>query len=82
MFRKARVTSKGQVTLPVDLRRDLDIKAGDDLVFDDSTDRLTLHVVHRKRLSEYRGALAIESEALDPADERTRAGHYLADRHR
>jgi len=36
MTTRTRVTSKGQVTLPVELRRRLAIEAGDDLVFDET----------------------------------------------
>jgi AbrB family looped-hinge helix DNA binding protein len=54
----SRVTSKGQVTLPADIRRALDIEQGDDLVFDLAPDRtVNLRVVKRRRLSELYGAL-------------------------
>jgi len=54
---KARVTSKGQATLPADLRRRLDIRAGDDLYFDDHGDGVMVHVVHRHALTELFGVL-------------------------
>jgi AbrB family looped-hinge helix DNA binding protein len=33
MRRTAKVTSKGQITLPVDLRRELEIRPGDEVLF-------------------------------------------------
>jgi AbrB family looped-hinge helix DNA binding protein len=54
----SRVTSKGQVTLPVDIRRALSIEQGDYLVFEIAADRsVNARVVKRKRLSELYGAL-------------------------
>ena len=78
---RARVTSKGQVTIPVELRRRLQIESGDDLVFADAPDGVTLRVVHKRRLSEYRDVLAIEGDALDHGEERRRAADALAARH-
>jgi antitoxin PrlF len=75
---RARVTSKGQVTIPVELRRRLSIESGDDLVFADTPDGALVRVVHRKKLSEYRGALALEGKALDHREERRRAAQALA----
>jgi antitoxin PrlF len=53
-----RVTSKGQVTLPADIRKELAIERGDDLVFELAPDRtMRVRVVKRKRLSDFYGAL-------------------------
>lgn len=54
----ARVTSKGQVTVPVEIRRALGIETGDDLRFDLERGGARLRVVKRRRLSELLGALA------------------------
>lgn len=78
---RARVTSKGQVTLPVALRTRLDIQTGDDVFFDEGPQGFTLRVVHRKKLSEFRGALAIAGEALPHDEERRIAAEWLAKRH-
>jgi antitoxin PrlF len=49
----ARVTSKGQVTIPADVRRALGIDQGDDLVFEVTSERSAeLKVLKRKRLSD------------------------------
>lgn len=54
----ARVTSKGQVTIPADVRRALKIDQGDDLLFEVTSEgSAKLKVVKRKRLSDLFGAL-------------------------
>jgi antitoxin PrlF len=54
----ARVTSKGQVTIPADVRRELGIDRGDDLVFEVTSERsIQLKVLKRRRLSDLYGAL-------------------------
>jgi AbrB family looped-hinge helix DNA binding protein len=54
----ARVTSKGQVTIPADVRRALQIDQGDDLVFEVTSERsVHLKVLKRQRLSELYGFL-------------------------
>ena len=79
---RTRVTSKGQVTLPVSLRRRLDIKAGDDLVFEETADGVAMRVVHRRKLGDFLGAVPIEGAAADHAAERTAAATKMAERHR
>ena len=54
----SRVTSKGQVTIPADIRKALNIEQGDDLLFEVGSDEAArLRVVKRQRLSDLRGAL-------------------------
>jgi antitoxin PrlF len=54
----ARVTSKGQVTIPAEVRRALKIDQGDDLVFQVTSERSAeLRVQKRQRLSDLYGAL-------------------------
>ena len=54
----ARVTSKGQITIPADVRRALKIDQGDDLAFEVTSDRsVHLKVLKRRRLSDLYGAL-------------------------
>ena len=78
---RARVTSKGQVTLPVDLRRRLGVEAGDDLVFEETPEGAVVRVVHRRALQDYLGALSVP-RALDHDEERAAAARKLAERHR
>lgn len=54
----SRVTSKGQVTIPAQVRKALDIEQGDDLVFElGSGGTARLRVVKRRRLSDLFGSL-------------------------
>lgn len=81
MVVRARVTSKGQVTVPVDLRRRLGIEAGDDLVFEETPEGTVVRVVHRRDLQDYLGALSVP-RAFDRAQERAAASRKLAERQR
>ncbi len=47
MFDSATVTSKGQVTLPLKVRKFLDVQAGDSVIFEFSGDYVTLRKVPR-----------------------------------
>lgn len=38
MDSEAKVTSKGQITVPLDVRKDMGIRAGDSVVFEKKTD--------------------------------------------
>jgi AbrB family looped-hinge helix DNA binding protein len=82
MQARSRVTSKGQVTLPVALRRRLAIEAGDDLVFDETPNGVAMRVVHRRRLGDFLGAVPIKGEAADHAAERLAAAVKMAERHK
>ncbi len=54
----SRVTSKGQVTIPFEVRKALDIEQGDDLLFEISADKTAqLRVVKRQKLSDFYGSL-------------------------
>lgn len=54
----SRVTSKGQVTIPFEVRKALDIEQGDELLFEVGADRTArLRVVKRQKLSDFYGAL-------------------------
>lgn len=56
----SRVTSKGQVTIPADVRKALNIEQGDDLLFEVASDEAArLRVVKRQRLSDLQGALRV-----------------------
>lgn len=54
---RARISSKGQVTLPVELRRNLELRPGDQVMFqlEDSSARLL--PLRRRRLTEFSGIL-------------------------
>jgi AbrB family looped-hinge helix DNA binding protein len=56
---RARVTSKGQVTVPVTIRRMLNLQPGDDLIFNlDINGGITIRGLGRKQLTELYGSLS------------------------
>ena len=61
----ATLTSKGQVTLPADIRRDFDLQAGDRLVFFRAlSGDLRCHV-SRKRAGAGRGSIKAKGGSID-----------------
>jgi len=54
---RTRLTSKGQVTVPIEVRRALDLHAGDALVFELQGDEIRVRTEKRRGLSDLRGAL-------------------------
>lgn len=52
---KARVTSKGQVTVPKSIRQRLGVQPGDDLVFDVRGNRVTITAQRRRTVGELAG---------------------------
>lgn len=56
MSQQAKITSKGQITVPVRVREALGVKAGDKLVFDMNGDEVVVRPVRTKSVFEkYRG---------------------------
>lgn len=68
----ARITSKGQITVPKEVRERLGVEPGDALEFHFENDRLEVRPVHRRPLAEFRGLFRV-TRALDYAEERERA---------
>ncbi|HEU4964124.1 MAG TPA: AbrB/MazE/SpoVT family DNA-binding domain-containing protein [Bacilli bacterium] len=59
----AKLSSKGQVTVPVEIRRALEAKEGDEVQFTLREDGVvTMQVLKRKKLSQLFGALATQPE--------------------
>ena len=54
---KAKLTSKGQVTIPTALRQQLNLEAGDELLFVPEGGEVRVRVLKQRRLSEFYGAL-------------------------
>ncbi|HYH46979.1 MAG TPA: AbrB/MazE/SpoVT family DNA-binding domain-containing protein [Thermoanaerobaculia bacterium] len=74
----ARVTSKGQITIPASVRRALGIDQGDDLQFEVTSERSAeLRVVKRRRLSELYGSLAATRPFPGKDEVREEAGREL-----
>jgi len=46
MQREAKITSKGQVTIPLDVRRMLGVKTGDRLLFEGNEKSIQVRAVH------------------------------------
>ena len=77
----SRVTSKGQVTIPFEVRKALDIEQGDDLVFEVRKDQTArLRVVKRRKLSDFYGALPAERPFPGKEALREEAGRELGER--
>lgn len=51
------VTQKGQITIPIDIRKALDIKEGDKIAFTKVDDNITLTISHKIPLSALYGYL-------------------------
>ena len=70
MLDVSRVTSKGQVTIPVEMRRKLGIKEGDKVVFiEDAVGNIVVANAAMVALKEIQGAFAGEAARLGLNDE-------------
>jgi antitoxin PrlF len=56
------LTSKGQITVPKDVRERLSLKSGDHVVFEFDGDSVCLRVEHRKSLEDLKGSLPATRE--------------------
>ena len=73
----ARVTSKGQVVIPVEIRKKLDIKKGTRLYFEERGDEVVLRAINRKYIESLAGILQTGGELTrslleDRAEDRER----------
>ena len=56
MKKQAKVTSKGQITIPIEIRRALGVGPGDRLVFDNDSGEIQVRAAtDSSRLAKYRG---------------------------
>ena len=69
---RARMTSKGQITVPKEVRERLRIEPGDALEFVYADDHLEVRAIRRRRLGEFRGLFPIRG-ALPFEQERRQA---------
>jgi AbrB family looped-hinge helix DNA binding protein len=77
----SRVTSKGQVTIPSEVRKALEIEQGDDLLFELSPDQTArLRVLKRPKLSEFYGALSTQRRFPGKEQVRQEVGQELGHR--
>lgn len=79
---KATLTSKGQLTVPKEVRDQLDIKPGDRLLFEPEGDSVRLRVERRTTLEELEGSLPARKDYPEEYPgkeaEREAARRYLA----
>ncbi|MDH7576851.1 MAG: AbrB/MazE/SpoVT family DNA-binding domain-containing protein [Bacillota bacterium] len=76
---RARLTSKGQVTIPVIVRRKLNLQPGDELVFDLGPDgEVKVRVLKRKRLTELYASLPVKRPYPGKAEVREEVAGGLA----
>lgn len=65
----AKVTSKGQITIPVDIRRKLGVKEGDKILFVEEQGRIIMMNSSMDALRKAHAAFAGEAERLGLKDE-------------
>jgi len=52
MTRQAKVTSKGQVTIPLEIRRKLGVREGDKVIFEATDDQVTVRPASKESVFE------------------------------
>ena len=65
----AKITSRGQVTIPIDIRKKLGVKEGDKIIFLEDEGRIFVANAARIALANIRDAFAGEAERLGIKDE-------------
>ena len=75
---RATLTSKGQLTIPKDVREKLGLKSGDRVVFEFDGDSVHLRVQKQKSLEELKGSLPATREYPGKVTERRTARGHVA----
>ncbi len=75
---EATVTSKGQITIPIQVRKALGLEAGDRLVFELRDDGLRVRALHRRKASDLRGAVRSDARYVSREAERAAAAEGRA----
>lgn len=65
----AKVTSKGQITIPIDIRRRLGVKEGDKILFIEEQGKIVMMNSSMEALRKAQAAFAGEAERLGLKDE-------------
>ncbi len=65
----AKVTSKGQITIPIDIRRRLGVKEGDKILFVEEQGKIVMMNSSMEALRKAQAAFAGEAERLGLKDE-------------
>ena len=77
---KATLTSKGQLTVPKEIRERLGLRSGDRVVFEFEGDSARMKVEKRKSLEELRGSLPATREYSGKEAERAAAREHATKR--
>jgi len=78
---RAKLTSKGQITIPVAVRHKLDLQPGDELLFEfDRDDEVKLRAFKRKRLTELYASLPVKRPFPDKEQVREEVAAEMARR--
>jgi AbrB family looped-hinge helix DNA binding protein len=75
---RTRLTTKGRITVPLEVRRLLGLRPGDDLIFEMEQGEVRVRALHRRRLSEFRGILATTKRFPGRNDIRSETGSKMA----
>jgi len=70
----AKITSKGQITIPIDIRRKLGVKEGDKVLFVEGQGRIVMMNSSMEALRKAQAAFAGEAERLGLGNEQDVAG--------
>ncbi len=76
---RARVTSKGQVTLPVRIRRRYRIEAGDDIDFKEEEGGPRLLPLHRRKLTDLAGIFPATKPHMSIEEIRREVGRKIGE---
>jgi AbrB family looped-hinge helix DNA binding protein len=71
----AKITSKGQITLPKEVRRILDVHEGSVVVFEKEDDKVVIKTA--RTLKEFRGFLKGRGRSVDFDEMRKKAKEYI-----
>ncbi|MCL2633171.1 MAG: AbrB/MazE/SpoVT family DNA-binding domain-containing protein [Oscillospiraceae bacterium] len=65
----AKITSRGQITIPIDIRKKLGVREGDKVVFIEDAGRIVVANATKIAFAQLREAFSGEAERLDLKDE-------------
>ncbi len=74
----AKITSKGQLTLPKEIRKFLDVHTGSVVVFEKEDEKIVIKSA--KTLREFKGALRGIGEKIDFDEMRKKAKEYIGEK--
>ena len=78
LMNKAKITFKGQVTIPKEVRNSLDIKEGDSVIFVIQKDHAVLKPLKKKSLKDFYGVLPATQSYPGMESVREKVHHKLA----